>query len=132
MLGTIENQVSTSPRVWYAKSDLQCKQLGIRPWLESLGHEYIVSVKYSMQRCNRRLIILWYRLPTTRRDLTPYSRSSSSTYVVTSSFPPYFLTDKSSQAEVIITTPFHPGYLTRDLIEKVSILNLISVCCSVS
>lgn len=23
------------------------------------------------------------------------------------------------QAEVLITTPFHPGYLTRDLIEKV-------------
>lgn len=24
------------------------------------------------------------------------------------------------QAEVLITTPFHPGYLTRELMEKVS------------
>ena len=31
----------------------------------------------------------------------------------------YLESESYAQAEVLITTPFHPGYLTRDLVEKV-------------
>ncbi|BFZ58037.1 formate dehydrogenase (NAD+) [Savitreella phatthalungensis] len=62
LLGTIENQ------------------LGIREWLESQGHEYVV---------------------------TDDKEGSSSTF------------DKELvDADVIITTPFHPGYITRERIAK--------------
>ncbi|KAI0745807.1 NAD-dependent formate dehydrogenase [Earliella scabrosa] len=68
LLGTIENQ------------------LGIRPWLESLGHEYIVT------------------------DDKEGPDSVFQKNIV--------------DAEVLITTPFHPGYLTRDLIEKAKNLKI--------
>ncbi|KAI0743465.1 NAD-dependent formate dehydrogenase [Daedaleopsis nitida] len=68
LLGTIENQ------------------LGIRSWLESLGHEYIVSDDKEG--------------------------------------PDSVFQKNITDAEVIITTPFHPGYLTRDLIEKAKNLKI--------
>lgn len=34
------------------------------------------------------------------------------------------LSANTSQAEILITTPFHPGYLTRDLISKVRVTPL--------
>ena len=34
------------------------------------------------------------------------------------------LTDSLNQAEVLITTPFHPGYLTADIFEKAKNLKL--------
>ncbi|KAI0305461.1 NAD-dependent formate dehydrogenase [Multifurca ochricompacta] len=68
LLGTVENQ------------------LGLRSYLESLGHEYTVS---------------------------------SSKEGPDSDFQKHIV-----DAEVLITTPFHPGYLTRDLIEKAKNLKL--------
>ncbi|KAH9931085.1 NAD-dependent formate dehydrogenase [Epithele typhae] len=68
LLGTIENQ------------------LGIRPWLESLGHEYVVTDDKEG--------------------------------------PDSVFQKELVDAEVIITTPFHPGYLTRDLITKAKNLKL--------
>ncbi|KAG9309801.1 hypothetical protein JVU11DRAFT_10177 [Chiua virens] len=62
LLGTIENQ------------------LGLRPWLQSLGHEYIVT------------------------DDKEGPNSEFQKHI--------------KDAEVLITTPFHPGYLSGDLIEK--------------
>jgi len=62
LLGTIENQ------------------LGIRPWLESQGHEFIVS------------------------DDKEGPNSVFQKHIV--------------DADILITTPFHPGYLTADLISK--------------
>jgi len=61
-------------------------QLGLRPYLESIGHEYIVS---------------------------------SSKEGLDSDFQKHIV-----DAEVLITTPFHPGYLTRDLVEKAKNLKL--------
>jgi len=61
-------------------------QLGLRSWLESLGHEYVVS---------------------------------SSKEGPDSDFQKHIV-----DAEVLITTPFHPGYLTRDLVEKAKNLKL--------
>ncbi|EKM80665.1 hypothetical protein AGABI1DRAFT_83641 [Agaricus bisporus var. burnettii JB137-S8] len=60
--------------------------LGIGPWLESLGHEFVVS---------------------------------SSKEGANSDFQKHIV-----DAEVLITTPFHPGYLTRDLVEKAKNLRL--------
>ncbi|KAI9461910.1 NAD-dependent formate dehydrogenase [Lactarius psammicola] len=68
LLGTVENQ------------------LGLRTYLESLGHEFIVS---------------------------------SSKEGPDSDFQKHIV-----DAEVLITTPFHPGYLTRDLVEKAKNLKL--------
>ncbi|KAI0057960.1 hypothetical protein BV25DRAFT_1841255 [Artomyces pyxidatus] len=68
LLGTVENQ------------------LGIREYLESHGHEFIVS---------------------------------SSKEGPESHFQQHL-----KDAEVLITTPFHPGYLTRDLIQKAPHLKL--------
>ncbi|PCH43627.1 NAD-dependent formate dehydrogenase [Wolfiporia cocos MD-104 SS10] len=68
LLGTIENQ------------------LGIREWLESQGHEFIVS------------------------DDKEGPDSVFQKHIV--------------DAEVLITTPFHPGYLTRDLISKAKNLKI--------
>ncbi|EMD37341.1 NAD-dependent formate dehydrogenase [Gelatoporia subvermispora B] len=68
LLGTIENQ------------------LGIRQWLESEGHELIVS------------------------DSKEGPDSDFQKHIV--------------DAEVLITTPFHPGYLTRDLIDKAKNLKI--------
>jgi len=68
LLGTIENQ------------------LGIRQWLESQGHEYIVS------------------------DDKEGPNSAFQKHLV--------------DADIVITTPFHPGYLTRDLIQKAKNLKL--------
>ncbi|KAH7919320.1 hypothetical protein BV22DRAFT_1041025 [Leucogyrophana mollusca] len=68
LLGTVENQ------------------LGIREWLESQGHEYIVS------------------------DSKEGPDSDFQKHIV--------------DAEVLITTPFHPGYLTADLFEKAKKLKL--------
>ncbi|RPD54668.1 NAD-dependent formate dehydrogenase [Lentinus tigrinus ALCF2SS1-7] len=62
LLGTVENQ------------------LGIRSWLESQGHEYIVT------------------------DDKEGPNSVFQQHI--------------KDAEVLITTPFHPGYLTRELIDK--------------
>jgi formate dehydrogenase len=62
LLGTIENQ------------------LGIRGWLESLGHEYIV---------------------------TDDKEGENST-----------LDREIVDADIVITTPFHPGYINRERIEK--------------
>jgi len=61
-------------------------QLGLRDWLESKGHEYIVS-------------------------------SSKEG-------PDSDLQKHIVDAEIVITTPFHPGYLTRDLIEKAKNLKI--------
>jgi len=68
LLGTVENQ------------------LGLREWLESQGHEYIVS------------------------DDKEGPNSAFQKHI--------------TDAEVLITTPFHPGYLTRDLIEKAKNLKI--------
>ncbi|KAL7277423.1 hypothetical protein ACG7TL_009285 [Trametes sanguinea] len=68
LLGTVENQ------------------LGIREWLESQGHEYIV---------------------------TDDKEGPNSVFQ-----------RELKDAEVLITTPFHPGYLTRDLIAKAPNLKL--------
>ncbi|KDQ57813.1 hypothetical protein JAAARDRAFT_156837 [Jaapia argillacea MUCL 33604] len=68
LLGTIENQ------------------LGIRPWLESLGHEFIVS------------------------DDKEGPNSVFQKNIV--------------DADILITTPFHPGYLTADLIAKAKNLKI--------
>ncbi|OSD06827.1 NAD-dependent formate dehydrogenase [Trametes coccinea BRFM310] len=68
LLGTVENQ------------------LGIRPWLESLGHEYIVT------------------------DDKEGSDSVFQKHIV--------------DAEVLITTPFHPAYVTREIIEKAKNLKI--------
>ncbi|ETW84198.1 hypothetical protein HETIRDRAFT_449746 [Heterobasidion irregulare TC 32-1] len=68
LLGTVENQ------------------LGIREYLESLGHEYIVS---------------------------------SSKEGPDSDFQKHIV-----DADVLITTPFHPGYLTRELMEKAKNLKI--------
>ncbi|KAH0827434.1 hypothetical protein J3R83DRAFT_4106 [Lanmaoa asiatica] len=68
LLGTIENQ------------------LGIREYLESKGHEYIVS------------------------DSKEGPDSDFQKHIV--------------DAEILITTPFHPGYLTADLFEKAKNLKL--------
>ncbi|KAI0739216.1 NAD-dependent formate dehydrogenase [Daedaleopsis nitida] len=62
LLGTVENQ------------------LGIRSWLESQGHEYIV---------------------------TDDKEGPNSVFQ-----------QHLKDADVLITTPFHPGYLTRELVEK--------------
>ncbi|PCH37802.1 hypothetical protein WOLCODRAFT_135857 [Wolfiporia cocos MD-104 SS10] len=62
LLGTVENE------------------LGLRSWLESQGHEFIVS------------------------DSKEGPNSDLHKHI--------------TDAEVVITTPFHPGYLTRDLIDK--------------
>ncbi|KIL65926.1 hypothetical protein M378DRAFT_186288 [Amanita muscaria Koide BX008] len=67
-------------------------QLGLRPWLESLGHEYI-------GKCHRLV--------------------SSSKEGPDSDFQKHIV-----DAEVLITTPFHPGYLTRELVEKAKNLKL--------
>ncbi|TCD62924.1 formate dehydrogenase (NAD+) [Steccherinum ochraceum] len=61
-------------------------QLGIREWLESQGHEFVVS------------------------DSKEGADSFFQKHIV--------------DAEVLITTPFHPGYLTRDLVEKAKNLKL--------
>ncbi|EIM81236.1 NAD-dependent formate dehydrogenase [Stereum hirsutum FP-91666 SS1] len=61
-------------------------QLGIRDYLQSQGHEYIVS------------------------DDKEGPDSVFQKHIV--------------DAEVLITTPFHPGYLTRDLIEKAKNLKI--------
>jgi formate dehydrogenase len=68
LLGTVENQ------------------LGIKEWLTSQGHEYIVS---------------------------------SSKEGPDSVFEKHIV-----DAEVLITTPFHPGYLTRDLVAKAKNLKI--------
>ncbi|KAF9529215.1 hypothetical protein CPB83DRAFT_852870 [Crepidotus variabilis] len=68
LLGTVENK------------------LGIKEWLESQGHEYIVS-------------------------------SSKEG-------PDSDLQKHIVDAEVLITTPFHPGYVTRELIEKAKNLKI--------
>lgn len=68
LLGTVENK------------------LGIKDWLESEGHELVVS---------------------------------SSKEGADSDFQKHIV-----DAEVLITTPFHPGYLTRELIEKAPKLKL--------
>ncbi|KAH9833044.1 NAD-dependent formate dehydrogenase [Rhodofomes roseus] len=61
-------------------------QLGIRDWLESQGHEYIVS------------------------ESKEGPNSDLAKHIV--------------DAEVVITTPFHPGYLTRDLLNTAKNLKL--------
>ncbi|KAH9058851.1 NAD-dependent formate dehydrogenase [Lactarius vividus] len=61
-------------------------QLGLRSYLEGLGHEFIVS---------------------------------SSKEGPDSDFQKHIV-----DAEVLITTPFHPGYLTRDLVEKAKNLKI--------
>ncbi|PIL36458.1 hypothetical protein GSI_00147 [Ganoderma sinense ZZ0214-1] len=68
LLGTIENQ------------------LGLRPWLESQGHELIA---------------------------TDDKEGPNSVFQ-----------KHLKDAEILITTPFHPGYLTRDLISKAQNLKL--------
>ncbi|KAJ3477908.1 hypothetical protein NLI96_g10149 [Meripilus lineatus] len=68
LLGTVENE------------------LGLRQWLESQGHEFIVSD----------------------------SKEG----------PDSVFQKNLADAEVLITTPFHPGYLTRDLIEKAKNLKI--------
>jgi len=68
LLGTVENE------------------LGLRKWLESKGHEYIVT------------------------DDKEGPNSVFQKHI--------------SDAEILITTPFHPGYLTRDLVEKAKNLKL--------
>ncbi|KAG1745473.1 uncharacterized protein EDB91DRAFT_1345753 [Suillus paluster] len=68
LLGTVENQ------------------LGIRKWLESQGHEFIVS------------------------DSKEGPDSDFQKHIV--------------DAEILITTPFHPGYLTAELVEKAKNLKL--------
>ncbi|KAI0949611.1 formate dehydrogenase (NAD+) [Taiwanofungus camphoratus] len=68
LLGTVENQ------------------LGLRQWLESQGHEFIVS------------------------DSKEGPDSDFQKHI--------------ADAEVLITTPFHPGYLTRDLVNKAKNLKI--------
>jgi len=61
-------------------------KLGIKDWIEGLGHEYIVT---------------------------------SSKEGADSDFQKHIV-----DAEVLITTPFHPGYLTRELMEKAKNLKI--------
>ncbi|EJD02881.1 NAD-dependent formate dehydrogenase [Fomitiporia mediterranea MF3/22] len=61
-------------------------KLGIKEWLESLGHEYIVT---------------------------------SDKEGPNSAFQKHIV-----DAEVLITTPFHPGYLTREVMEKAKNLKI--------
>ncbi|GJE87220.1 FDH domain-containing protein [Phanerochaete sordida] len=68
LLGTVENE------------------LGLRAWLESQGHEYLVS------------------------DDKEGADSFLHTNIV--------------DADIVITTPFHPGYLTRELLDKAKNLKL--------
>ncbi|THH29201.1 hypothetical protein EUX98_g4987 [Antrodiella citrinella] len=68
LLGTVENQ------------------LGIREWLESQGHEFVVT------------------------DDKEGPDSAFQKHIV--------------DAEVLITTPFHPGYLTKDLVAKAKNLKI--------
>nr|WEQ62891.1 NAD-dependent formate dehydrogenase [Phanerochaete sordida] len=68
LLGTVENE------------------LGLRTWLESQGHEYLVS------------------------DDKEGANS--------------FLHKNIHDADIVITTPFHPGYLTRELLDKAKNLKL--------
>ncbi|EAU91058.2 formate dehydrogenase [Coprinopsis cinerea okayama7 len=74
-------------------------KLGIKDWLESLGHELVAVHPASTQRA----II----------------QVSSSKEGPDSDFQKHIV-----DAEVLITTPFHPGYLTRELIEKAKNLKL--------
>ncbi|EEB86645.1 hypothetical protein MPER_16326, partial [Moniliophthora perniciosa FA553] len=60
--------------------------LGMKDWLASLGHEFVVT---------------------------------SDKEGPDSDFQKHIV-----DAEVLITTPFHPGYLTRDLVEKAKNLKL--------
>ncbi|KIM69075.1 hypothetical protein SCLCIDRAFT_6850 [Scleroderma citrinum Foug A] len=85
LLGTVENEAGAS----IAQGIIGClmfPQLGLRQYLESLGHEYIVS------------------------DSKEGPDSDFQRHIV--------------DAEVLITTPFHPGYLTADLFEKANNLKL--------
>ncbi|KAF7790347.1 hypothetical protein EIP86_001302 [Pleurotus ostreatoroseus] len=68
LLGTVENE------------------LGLRPWLESQGHEFVVS------------------------DDKEGAQS--------------FLNKNITDADIVITTPFHPGYLTRELLDTAKNLKL--------
>lgn len=78
-------------------------QLGIREWLESQGHEYIV--------CPRPVALL-------DGLLTP-------TQVTDSKEGPDSVFQKElKDTDILITTPFHPGYLTRDLIKTAPNLKL--------
>jgi formate dehydrogenase len=74
-------------------------QLGIRKWLEERGHEFVVtSDKEGSESVFQKNIVDVSVLPGCPKQ------GSDSVW---------------TQAEVLITTPFHPGYLTRDLVEKV-------------
>ncbi|KIP05092.1 hypothetical protein PHLGIDRAFT_25241 [Phlebiopsis gigantea 11061_1 CR5-6] len=61
-------------------------ELGIRSWLESQGHEYLVSDDKEG--------------------------------------PNSFLHKNIVDADIVITTPFHPGYLTKELLDKAKNLKL--------
>ncbi|KAG1750040.1 uncharacterized protein EDB91DRAFT_1078966 [Suillus paluster] len=86
LLGTVENQ------------------LGIRKWLESQGHEFIVSDSKEGPDSDFQKHIV---------DLCP---SSSTALLLYLRIYPW--------AEILITTPFHPGYLTAELVQKAKNLKL--------
>ncbi|KAG1756881.1 uncharacterized protein EDB91DRAFT_1325769 [Suillus paluster] len=76
---------TSEPRLLGAVEN-QARILGIRKWLESQGHEFIVS------------------------DSKEGPDSDFQKHIV--------------DAEILITTPFHPGYLTAELVEKAKNLKL--------
>lgn len=87
LLGTVENE------------------LGIREFLESQGHTYVVtSDKEGPDSVFQKEIV----------DV----RISFSPAIV------YRAYLHATQAEVLITTPFHPGYLTADIIKKAKNLKM--------
>ena len=77
-------------------------QLGIREWLESEGHEYIVRILRSL------FDIEHASSPLLPSQVTDDKEGPNSVFQ-----------QHLKDAEILITTPFHPGYLTRDLISKV-------------
>ncbi|KJA20691.1 hypothetical protein HYPSUDRAFT_203488 [Hypholoma sublateritium FD-334 SS-4] len=77
-------------------------KLGIKEWLESQGHELIGKLTQPPSHVEWQLNILQYSKEGPDSDFQKH------------------LVD----AEVLITTPFHPGYLTRELVEKAKNLKI--------
>ncbi|KAF8638080.1 hypothetical protein AX16_010712 [Volvariella volvacea WC 439] len=75
-------------------------ELGLRQWLTSLGHEFIGGCRFNLS---------------VNRELNrAYDKEG----------PDSVFQKHIVDAEVLITTPFHPGYLTRELIEKAKNLKI--------
>ncbi|KAF8757217.1 Formate dehydrogenase [Rhizoctonia solani] len=76
-------------------------KLGIADWLKERGHELIVSISSLIP------------IPWTFRDSYDFIQVTSD-----KEGPDSVFQKELPEAEVLITTPFHPGYLTADLIKN--------------